>query len=110
MVSAHAGRTALQQRLATLPAAAVPAASAHFTEAMAAALLEQALGRNLEGRELQWLAESWRRSGGWQADLTDRAVTTYRARYGPGRHLAYYLEFIQTVHLKARRSEGSSHV
>lgn len=101
---------ALQQRLATLPAAAVPAESPHFTEAMAAAMLEQALGRNLEGRELQWLAESWRRSGGWQADLTERAVTAYRARYGPGRHLAYYLEFIGTVHLKARRVEGNSRV
>lgn len=96
----------MRQRLA----AAVPAADTHFTEAMAAALLEHALGRNLEGRELQWLAESWRRSGGWQADLTDRAVTAYRARYGPGRHLAYYLEFIHAAHLKARKAEGDTRV
>lgn len=90
--------------------AAVPTAGAHFTEAMAAALLEQALGRNLEGRELQWLAEGWRHSGGWSADLTARAVTAYLARFGPGRHLAYYLEFIQTAHLKARKAEGGARV
>lgn len=100
----------LRQHLAALPPAAVPTAGAHFTEAMAAALLEQALGRNLEGRELQWLAESWRHSGGWSADLTARAVTAYRACFGPGRHLAYYLEFIQTAHLKARQAEGEARV
>jgi putative transposase len=103
-------RQQLDRSLAGLPTAAAPASGAYFTEAAAAAVLEQALGRNLEGRELQWLAESWRHSGGWQADLTARAVTAYRARYGPGRHLAYYLEFIQTVHLKARRTEGSGDV
>lgn len=100
----------LDHGLAALPAPPVPRPGGHFTEGVAAALLERALGRNLEGREQHWLAESWRRSGGWQAGLTAQAVTAYRSRYGPGRHLAYYLEFIETAHLRARRTEGADHV
>lgn len=101
---------ALAAQLDKLPPAGVPTPGAHFTEAMAAAILEHALGRNLDSRELQWLADSWRRSGGWQADLTERAVAAYRARFGPGRHLAYYLEFLEDAHLKARKAEGPSRV
>jgi len=81
-----------------------------FTEAAAAALIEQALGRNLQGRELDWLADAWRHSGGWEALITESAVRAYLARYGPGRHLTYYLEFIQTAHLRARRKGGSARV
>jgi putative transposase len=77
-----------------------------FTEAAAAALLEQALGRNLHARELEWLADAWRQSGGWDPLLTESAIRAYLDRYGPQRHLAYYLEFIQTVHLRTRRKGG----
>ena len=101
---------ALVNQRAKLPQTAVITGGHPFTEALAAAVLEAALGRNLEARELEWLAESWRRAGGWQADLTERAITLYRNRFGPGRHLAYYLEFIVEAHLKARKQEGTARV
>lgn len=91
----------LQGRLAQ-PAAA-PGADHPFTEAAAALLIEHILGRNLNEVELRWLGESWRISGGWEQLLTESAVRTYLGRYGPGRHLAYYLEFIQKAHTRARK-------
>lgn len=81
-----------------------------FTEAIAAALLEKALGRTLVDRELHWLGEAWRRAGGWDPVITDSAIAAYLARFGPGRHLAYYLEFIETAHLRDRRKGGSARV
>ncbi len=101
-----------QELLRTRLAQPVAAADAprHFTEATTAALLEQALGRNLHDRELQWLADAWRHSGGWEPVITESAIRAYLARYGSGRHLTYYLEFIQTAHLRARRKGGSNHV
>ncbi|HVB08736.1 MAG TPA: DDE-type integrase/transposase/recombinase, partial [Bacillota bacterium] len=104
-------QASLKDHLAKLPPAAAPLFG-HFTEAAAAALLELHLGRNLEARELDWLAQSWRQAGGFQADLTSRAIALYAARFGTGRHLAYYLEFITTAHLRARHANqgGQAHV
>jgi putative transposase len=95
-----------QQRLrqAVAPPAGAPAPV--FTEALAAALLEERLGRNLSEREQHWLAESWRRDGGWDAATTAAAIDTYLARCGRGSHVAYYLEFITQAHLRARKSVG----
>lgn len=99
----------LRQQLERRPVAAVPHPAMPFTEAAAAALLAATLGRNIEGRELDWLAESWRRAGGWDATLTEKAVRLFAARFGTGRHLAYYLEFIQEAHLRTRRKEDTPH-
>ena len=102
-----------QQRLQQALASPAPAPTPAFSEALAAALLEQRLGRNLSEREQQWLAESWRRDGGWDADTTAAAVDTYLASFGRERHLAYYLEFITQAHLRARqtaRAEGTRRV
>lgn len=95
----------LRQQLDRRPAAASLHLALPFTEAAAAALIAQTLGRNLEGRELEWLAEAWRRSGGWDAALTRKALELYAARFGTAHHLAYYLEFVQKAHLRHRRKE-----
>ena len=93
----------LQRQLDRRPAAAVPQVELPFTEASAAALLAATLGKDLQGRELDWLAQSWRTSGGWNRQLTEKAMRLYAARFGTGRHLAYYLEFIEKAHLQARK-------
>lgn len=105
----------LHQALAA-PTAPAPPPAPRFTEAHAAALLEHTLGRNLSERELAWLAEAWRRDGGWDPQLTSAALTTYCLQFGTQRHLSFYLDHISHTHLRTRQApphhsqEGSPHV
>ncbi len=94
-----------QQKLqATLAGALpVPATPLPFTEAAAAALLERALGRGLQGQETRWLADTWRRCGGLDAAICDQALGGFIARHGTGQHLVHYLDQIQQAHVRARR-------
>jgi putative transposase len=94
-------RERLEQTLqAALPA---PDAALPFTEAAAAALLERLLDRRLDEQERRWLAETWRRCGGLQATLCERALGVFITRHGKAQHLVYYLDQIENAHLRARK-------
>lgn len=95
----------LQQALAD-PLEPLPPPPPRFTEAHAAALLEHALHRNLSERELAWLAEAWRRDGGWDPQLTATALHTYCLQFGTRRHLSFYLDHISQTHLRARQAQA----
>jgi putative transposase len=98
-----------QQRLREQLAAPqiLPPPAADFTEAHAAAILEQTLGRNLHERELVWLADAWRRDGGWDPQLLTSTLQAYCARFGTRRHLSWYLQAISQAHLQARQHTRS---
>ncbi len=79
-----------------------------FTEAAAAALLERWLDRGLDDQERRWLADAWRRCGGLDPDLCDRALGAFVGRHGTAQHLVYYLDQLETVHLRARKGRKES--
>jgi putative transposase len=94
-------RERLEQTLqAALPQ---PDAALPFTEAAAAALLERLLDRHLDAQERRWLAETWRRCGGLDPAVCDRALGAFVSRHGTRQHLVYYLDQIETAHLRARK-------
>ncbi len=99
-------RARLEQTLDAAPPA--PDAALPFTEAAAAALLERLLDRTLDEQERRWLAEAWRRCGGLQAPLCERALATFIRQHGTRQHLVYYLDQLETAHLHARKGVNGS--
>ena len=99
-------RERLEQTLqAALP---VPDVALPFTEAAAAALLERLLDRSLNEQERRWLAETWRRCGGLQAPLCERALAAFIRQHGTRQHLVYYLDQLEAAHLHARKGVNGS--